>query len=107
MTNLECNVNNCANNKSNLCCRPDIQVNGPVASNAEQTCCSSFVDSGTSAQASVGYADPNIALEISCSAKNCSFNTDERCHADHISVRSEGAYADTESKTQCASFRFV
>lgn len=107
MTNLECNVTNCANNNNNLCCRPDIKVSGPAACSAEQTCCSSFVDADSGAQASVGYSDPNISLEILCSAKNCTFNTDERCRADHISVRSEGSYPDTESKTECASFRFV
>lgn len=106
MTNLECNVMNCANNKDNLCCKPNIQVSGPCACNPEQTCCSSFQEANGTAQASSAYSVPNVAIEILCSAKNCTFNTDERCHADHISVSSEGSYPDTESKTKCASFRF-
>lgn len=107
MTNLECNVVNCANNKDNCCCRPNIQVSGPCASNAEQTSCSSFLDASSSMQASTASNSPNISLEILCNANNCTFNTDDRCHADHISVRSEGASPDTESKTECSSFRFI
>lgn len=106
MTNLECNVVSCGNNRDNCCCRPNIQVNGPCASNAEQTKCSSFFNAAGTANASVGCNVPNDSLEILCSAENCTFNSGEQCHADHISVRSETASADDESKTECASFRF-
>jgi hypothetical protein len=104
MTNLQCNVINCSNNKDNCCCRPDIQVNGPCACGSEQTSCSSFVDATSSAENSTGYSMPNIALDISCDAKNCTYNKQEKCCADHISVSSEGANPDTSSKTECASF---
>lgn len=106
MTNLECSVFNCANNKDNLCCRPDIHVNGPSACASEQTCCSSFVDATAGAQNSTGYSFPNTSLQISCDARNCTFNQNERCSADHIRVSPEEQFPDTESKTECASFEF-
>lgn len=105
MTHLQCDVMNCANNKDNLCCRPNIQVNGPCAFGSEQTCCSSFLDATSSVENSIGYSMPNLGLEIGCDAKNCVYNQEERCNADEIKVSSEGEKPDTASKTECATFR--
>jgi hypothetical protein len=105
MTQLQCDVMNCANNKDNCCCKPNIQVNGPCACGSEQTCCSSFMDATNSAQNEVGSCLPNTSLEVSCDAKNCTFYTNEKCGADHISVSSGEENPDTASKTQCASFQ--
>jgi len=105
MTQLQCEVMNCANNKDSLCCKPTIQVNGPCACGAEQTCCSSFLDATNSAQNSTGYSMPNTSLEVGCDANNCVYNNGEKCSADQISVSAEDDNPDTPSKTQCASFQ--
>lgn len=105
MTQLQCDVMNCANNKDNCCCKPNIQVNGPCACGAEQTNCSSFLDATNSAQNSTGYSMPNTSLDVDCDASNCIFNSREKCSAEQISVSAEGDKPDTPSKTECASFQ--
>lgn len=105
MTQLQCDVMNCAHNNQNLCCKPNIQVNGPCACGSEQTCCSSFINAESGAQNSVGCSVPNECLEINCDAKNCVFNASQKCSADSISVTSGEQNPDTASKTQCASFQ--
>ncbi len=108
MTHLQCDVKNCANYKDELCCKPDIKIDGPCACGCEQTCCSSFFDAGSSgAENSVGYNNlPNLALEIDCSANNCVYNTNNKCFADEVSVNPEADYPDTAAKTECSTFRF-
>lgn len=105
MTTLGCSVMNCTYNQNYLCCRPDIKVSGPNASVANQTCCASFQDATGGAQNSASYVLPNTSLEIYCSARNCTFNQNEHCDAQRISIQSEGAYANEESETKCGSFR--
>lgn len=105
MTHLQCNVMNCANNKDDCCCKPDIQINGPCACGSEQTCCSSFSDATSSTENAVGYSLPNLALEIDCDAKNCTYNEGNKCYAESINVSSEGNNPDTASKTECSTFQ--
>lgn len=105
MTNLGCSVMNCAYYKDNLCCRPDIQVSGPNASTAGDTCCTSFLAASTGTQNSVSYVLPNTSAEIYCDAKNCAFNRSERCGADEITIRSDGSGSTAEQSTKCGSFQ--
>jgi hypothetical protein len=104
MTNLSCNVMNCANNKDQYCCRPEIQVGGQNANHSQQTCCASFSDATESTQNAVGCVLPNTSLEISCEAGNCKYNNNDKCCADQISINGEEENPHSQSYTQCATF---
>lgn len=105
MTKLDCSVRNCMHNKDDLCCRPTIKVDGTSAHRSDETSCDSFRRLHTDPphvaslnNVGVGYEYPNKSLDISCSAKNCSFNKESHCIADHISIK------NCSDGTECASF---
>lgn len=104
MTNLECNVSDCANNTSGYCCRPNIGVAGRDAKECEQTCCSSFENKQRSANNSMRYDMPNRSLDIDCGAMNCTYNADGKCSADVIRVDGDGGPTSLKTQTQCATF---
>lgn len=104
MTNLQCNAENCANNKNNFCCRPDIQVGGPQACTNRQTYCANFIDAAENApQNAIDHATPNTSLDIHCDAVNCTYNQDRACVAEHIDIMTAGT-SSGQIKTECASF---
>lgn len=105
MTNLHCDVMSCSNNRDNLCCRPEIQVSGRQAWGSEQTSCSSFLDATDSLQNAIGCSLPNTALDVYCEAENCTFNSNERCSANEISVKTGDSSPHSPSATECASFQ--
>lgn len=102
MTNLNCDVANCAYNKNELCSLNSIDVGGKRAKECESTCCSSFVNqSQGSFSSDAGEASPQT--EIACKAENCDYNSDCKCHAESINVA--GDYASSEGETCCATFK--
>lgn len=103
MTKLECHVSNCASNCDDCCCRPDIQVDGARANSSEQTCCSSFQDKDRAFTNAIRHDVPNSALDVGCSACNCAFNEEGRCHADSVCV--QGCGAEISGQTECSTFR--
>lgn len=106
MTTLGCSVSNCAYNKEELCCRPDIKVSGQDAASSCETCCSSFLDASGGAQNSISYVQPNTSLDVHCDAESCEFNREQKCGADQISIRPDsGSGSAPEQNSQCESFQ--
>ena len=104
MNNLNCNVQNCVNNKDNLCARSSIKVDGCKATSDRETCCASYGNRGTSYENAVS-TNMNAVPEtdITCDVKNCSYNSgNDRCTASSVSVRGNGASNSRE--TQCSTF---
>lgn len=107
MTNLNCSVRSCTNNKAEQCCRPIITVGGKNAQMCSQTRCENYRQlkdrspDETPAMNNIGvdYEYPNKSLRVSCMAKNCVFNKNELCSADKISIKGDAG------GTECASFR--
>ena len=105
MTNLSCCVSDCANNRCEKCCRPDIKVCGPDADNSVQTHCMNFQDRREDApQDAVDSLSPNSSLEIHCDVANCEYNRNRSCEAEHIDIRTVEVN-DGQIKTECATFR--
>ena len=106
MTDLQCDVTNCGNNKHFYCCRPDIMVSGPDASAKSQTYCSNFLDvqEVDEASDSVDHSEPNESLDIHCEARNCTYNDDRACKARHVDI-STTAVNNGQLKTQCSTFQ--
>lgn len=99
MPALQCNVNSCSSNSSGYCCRPSIHVSGETAHNSSDTSCRSFSERTNHISNDVQYNSPNQSLSISCDARRCTFNQNNNCNANSISV----SYGF--SGTECASFR--
>lgn len=100
MTNLSCNAATCCHNSDNCCCLSDIDVKGSNACKCDETCCGSFDNNKGGAKNSA--ASPKLNLEIKCAAKNCVYNKDSACHADHVDI--SGITAVNEGDTVCATF---
>ncbi|XOQ44808.1 MAG: DUF1540 domain-containing protein [Clostridium sp.] len=106
MTNLHCDVTNCASNKNNYCCRPDIMVGGPNANVSAQTYCANFVEAkncGTSGQNMIDQKSPNPSLNVHCEVTKCVYNEQRACNAKHIDIRTTRVN-NGQVKTECATF---
>lgn len=106
MTKLHCDVTNCASNKNNYCCRPDIMVGGPNACASQQTYCANFVDAqkcGASAQNAVDQKAPNPSLDVHCEVTKCVYNQQKSCNANQIDIRTTSVN-NGQVKTECATF---
>ena len=102
MSELTCGVCDCTYNKDRCCCKGDIMVGGKHSCDCEDTCCESFHKrSGDSFTSAVSH--PSQHISIDCEAVKCMYNTDYRCHAEHVDIK--GNHAGTSGETLCATFR--
>ncbi len=103
MADLKCAVENCTYNEDRLCCKGDIMVGGKHACDCDGTCCESFAerkedyDVFTSA-----LSHPSKTSSIDCEAVKCIYNSNYKCHAEHVDIKGCGACDCGE--TACATF---
>ncbi len=101
MAELKCAADNCTYNSDRCCCKGDIMVGGSGARREEDTCCESFRErSGESVSNSL---NPSRTISIDCEAVKCVYNTDSKCHAEHVDIKGNGACSCME--TACATFK--
>ena len=103
MTQLDCNVVSCIHNTENCCCKDTIEVEGQSATKAANTCCGSFHERNGHSCKNTMEKNAKKATDVACEAKNCIYNEDGYCDADHIGI--VGAAASTNAQTECKSFR--
>ncbi|MEG1448785.1 MAG: DUF1540 domain-containing protein [Oscillospiraceae bacterium] len=103
MNQLRCSVSSCANYADNYCCRPEIKVDGPNATDKCETKCQSFISKTCGATNCACNSTTNPCLCISCSAKECEYNESGKCVAASVSIDGQGAATMTD--TQCSSFK--
>lgn len=106
MAELKCAVENCMYNNSECCCKGDIMVGGMSACNCDDTCCESFREEkeGRATNAFNSFNEhPCRTISIDCEAVKCIFNTNYKCHADHVDIKGCGASDCRE--TACATFK--
>lgn len=104
MADLKCTVENCTYNKQCLCSKGDIMVGGKHACDCEGTCCDSFIqkrEGQDSFKSSLSH--PCKTISIDCEAVKCIYNTNYKCHADHVDIKGCGACDCRE--TACATFK--
>ena len=104
MADLKCMVENCCYNEEHLCCKGDIMVGGQHACSCEGTCCESFTqrrEGRDSFKSSVVH--PSKTISIDCEAIKCVYNSNYKCHADHVDIRGCGA-CDCAG-TECSTFK--
>ena len=103
MTQLDCNVTSCMHNAENCCCKEKIEVEGTSATKPANTCCGSFDARKGDSYSNAAASDAKKSTDVACEAKNCIYNEDGYCDADHIGI--VGAAASTSAQTECKSFR--
>ena len=103
MADLKCAVENCGYNEQHLCCKGDICVGGSKACDCADTCCESFTQrrEGTDSFKS-SVVHPSKTISIDCEAVKCVYNSNYKCHADHVDIKGCGA-CDCRG-TECATF---
>ena len=103
MAELKCAVENCTYNDQCLCCKGDIMVGGKHACDCGETCCESFAqqrEGMDSFKSSVTH--PSSTISIDCEAVKCIYNSNYKCHADHVDIAGSGAC--NCGQTSCATF---
>lgn len=103
MADLKCAVENCTYNQQHLCSKGDIMVGGKNACCCGETCCESFSqrkEGQDSFKSSTCH--PARTISIDCEAVKCIYNSDYKCHADHVDIKGSGACDCRE--TECATF---
>lgn len=104
LTVLECTAENCNYNKSQCCCKQNIDVKGGSSNKSDDTCCSDFVGKreGTATN-SCSCCSPSRSIEIGCDVTTCAYNDEKKCFADHVGIT--GMRASTSMETQCSTFK--
>ena len=103
MAELKCSVDNCAYNKSECCCKGDILVGGKHACCDDDTCCESFAESKGDRFTNALNNHPSTVISIDCEAVKCVYNSNYKCHAEHVDIKGCGACDCRE--TACATFK--
>ena len=98
---LNCNAASCMHNCDNQCCLNSICVEGSLACQCGETCCSDYEHQKPGATNMCHL--PKDSLSISCEATNCIYNTNKKCDADHVDI--SGIKAVTEDDTVCTTFQ--
>lgn len=102
MAELKCNVGSCSYNQSECCCKGDIMVGGQQADKKDDTCCESFSEKrGDSYTSCLNHACKTISID--CEARNCVYNSDFKCKAEHVDIK--GGNACNCHETCCLTFK--
>ena len=101
MAELKCSVNTCTYYKDKYCCKGDIMVGGKHADSCKATCCESFAEKREGGYVS-SLEHPCKTISIDCEAVKCMYNSNYKCHAEHVAIKGCGACDCKE--TECATF---
>ena len=101
MAELKCTVESCTYNKEKLCSKGDIMVGGKNATREDDTCCESFRE--RKGDSIANEMNPCRTISIDCEAVKCVYNSNYKCHADHVDIKGQGACDSRE--TACATFK--
>ena len=95
-SNLNCLVSNCAYNKTGYCHASHIKIEGFEATVTPETYCESFIDkSEANFTSDVSNDSLTTTQNISCNAKNCTYNLQGSCNASHVLINLKTAVCDT------------
>lgn len=105
MNRLECQVTNCQHYQDNHCCLAGIQVDGPAAQEASQTCCASFEERRPGSAQNAACGRPSVETDIQCKVKGCAYNSHNRCSAQSVCVDACCVDVSSKSGTLCRTFQ--
>lgn len=95
-SNLHCLATNCAFNKTGSCYASQIKVEGFDASVTPETFCDTFRDKDNFNMTNY-HGDESLTntQNISCTAKNCTYNCYGSCNASHVDINFENSSCET------------
>ncbi len=113
--NLKCQATKCVYNMNRLCSAKEIEVQGEDTMGGRFTFCGTFEERGVGNMVSE-MGNMNLRAEIKqlfsdeqemdpmvgCNARNCIYNQDAHCLAEHVNIVSE--IAETAVQTECQTF---
>ena len=102
MAELKCGVDSCSYNKEKCCCKGDIMVGGKHADCCNDTCCESFAQKKDYSYTS-SLEHPCRTISIVCEAVKCVYNSNYKCHAEHVDIKGGGA--NSSAGTECSTFK--
>ena len=102
MAELKCGVEICSYNKDKCCCKGDIMVGGKHADCCNDTCCESFAQKRDDSYTS-SLEHPCRTISIDCEAVKCVYNSNYKCHAEHVDIKGGGA--NSSAGTECSTFK--
>ena len=95
-SNLNCLVTNCAYNKSGYCYASHIKIEGFDATVNPDTSCESYIDKKYAGFTNtVSQETITTTQNISCNSKNCTYNIQGACNANHVLINQKSALCDT------------
>lgn len=101
MPDLNCTVISCVYNRTERCCKGDIQVEGSNARVTEETRCASFRPQKGEAFANRAE-EPRACTCVHCAATDCVHNEACECKAERIGI--VGGHVFDSRETECATF---
>ncbi|MGE4272652.1 MAG: DUF1540 domain-containing protein [Desulfitobacterium sp.] len=112
---LKCDAVNCVYNRGQLCSAEEIKVQGGQTTGGDDTFCGTFssksVGNFVSSMGNMNFSgslkqmvssEPVMDPKVHCNAVNCTYNSSEICHADHVAIRNESSHSAEE--TVCETF---
>lgn len=105
MTRINCSVNNCSHNSSNVCHANLIKIGGNGSETSSDTCCSSFLNKqlyGNLTNSVNAFSNSNQCDALVCNVATCSHNSNNLCTLNNISVN--GHLVSLYTETSCGSF---
>ena len=94
-SNLNCIVSSCAYNHDGYCYASHIKVSGYDATDFKDTNCDTYVKGSFESLSSKHDDSITNSQNISCSAKNCTYNFYGGCNAAHVLISKENGNCDT------------
>lgn len=105
MSNINCNVMNCAHNDSGVCYANKISINGKKSRTSTHTCCGSFLDAANYSNLTNNTEGNGPCSFVGCNVKTCTHNAGTVCALNDIAVTSSAPKANLYSETYCSSFK--
>ena len=96
-TNLHCLASSCSYNDSGYCYAAYIKIDGHDATESSETNCDTFREKSHTLTASLKENNITTSQNITCSAKNCTYNLYGLCNASHVFIN--------KKSNKCDSFR--
>ncbi|MBU3131539.1 DUF1540 domain-containing protein [Clostridium gasigenes] len=102
MNKINCIVNNCSYNKSDICYSTRVNIGGKTATEECDTCCGSFLDKKLYSDLTNNVNTQCYCDCLICKVESCEHNYNNLCNLNSINVSGENA--KIYSETNCASF---
>ena len=104
MSSINCSVNNCSHNNNGVCYANRINVSGKKAKTSINTACGSFLNHSVYGTLIDNTNDSGPCSCICCNVSSCTYNSNNLCTLENISVSPDLSQTNLYTETSCTSF---